>query len=298
MLKALAGYIFYTVLSQNKSYICLSFDKQIKMEKERKGARSLKDLTPAILEQLNNGTLESVNLTEWLAVDQTILIVAVLKQHNRTQYLSSILSEIEKLEKKTSNPLNECIGQNLLSLIISNNDNDFFDILSNHMSDSVRCWATYIIGYNTETSISQKLESIKPFAAHHHFGVREIAWMALRKNIIEHLDKSIIILTEWTSSANEYVRRFATESIRPRGVWSTHIEELKENPEIALPILEPLRSDPSKYVRDSVGNWLNDASKTKPDFVTNLCIRWEKESPTKETTYIIKKALRTIHKNG
>lgn len=61
-----------------------------------------------------------------------------------------------------------------------------------------------------------------------------------------------------------------------------------------LPILDKLKSDSSKYVQDSVGNWLNDASKTQPDFVIEICRNWEKISPTKETKYIIKKALRTI----
>jgi 3-methyladenine DNA glycosylase AlkC len=69
---------------------------------------------------------------------------------------------------------------------------------------------------------------------------------------------------------------------------------LKQQPELGLPILERLRSDKAKYVRDSVGNWLNDVSKTQPDFVTQLCARWERESDTKETKYIIKKAMRTI----
>lgn len=84
---------------------------------------------------------------------------------------------------------------------------------------------------------------------------------------------------------------------QPRGVWYEHIVELKEHPELGLPILEPLKSDPSQYVRDSVGNWLNDASKTRPDFVLELCGSWEKESGTEETGYIIKKALRTIRKS-
>ena len=42
---------------------------------------------------------------------------------------------------------------------------------------------------------------------------------------------------------------------------------------IGLPILEPLKSDYSKYVRNSVGNWLNDASKTQSGFVRKLCRR-------------------------
>jgi 3-methyladenine DNA glycosylase AlkC len=61
-------------------------------------------------------------------------------------------------------------------------------------------------------------------------------------------------------------------------------------------ILEPLKSDEAKYVQDSVGNWLNDASKTRPDFVLQLCEKWAKESPTKATNYIIQKARRTLAK--
>lgn len=110
----------------------------------------------------------------------------------------------------------------------------------------------------------------------------------------QNLSFCIPLLAQWAESENPNVRRFASEALRPRGVWCSHIEELKEHPEKYLPVLEKLKSDPSKYVQDSVGNWLNDASKSCPDFVTSVCERWSKESVTKETRYIVKRALRTI----
>lgn len=51
------------------------------------------------------------------------------------------------------------------------------------------------------------------------------------------------------------------------------------------------------YVQNSVGNWLNDASKSKLGFVIDYCAKWANISNSKETYCIIKKALRTIEKN-
>lgn len=266
------------------------------MEQKRKGARSFNDLSQEILNQLNSGEIESANLTEWLAVNQTLLLQNLLQQHNKIHYLEPILAEIAKLKKQTTNTLNETIGIGLLNETSKRNDSQFLKDISSHTSDTVRCWITYTIGLNSELSLSEKLEQIQPFAADTHFGVREISWMTVRQSIIANLEESLQIFTKWTSSENENVRRFATEATRPRGVWCEHIEALKQNPELALPILEPLRSDSSKYVCDSVGNWLNDASKTQPQFVIDLCKKWENESPTKATAYIVKKAMRTLNK--
>lgn len=263
---------------------------------KRKGSRSTKAIPKAILEQLNSGQIETANLVEWLAVDQRLLLENLLKDCGRTEYLKPILAGVEVLKKQTVNTINEAIGTGLYRESLKNGDSEMLQVISTHKSDLIRCWATYAIGRNETLDLSQKLEQIQVFAADTHFGVREICWLAVRPSLARNLSQSIAILSGWTSHPDENVRRFASEATRPRGVWCEHIEELKQNPKLGLPILESMKSDQAKYVQDSVGNWLNDASKTQAEFVVAICEKWEKESPTKETAYIIKKALRTVEK--
>ncbi|THV57379.1 MULTISPECIES: DNA alkylation repair protein [Chryseobacterium] len=266
------------------------------MTEKRKGARSIKDIPPDILDQLNRGEIETANLTEWLAVDQRLLLENLLLQNDRKEYLLPVLDNVDKLKKQTVNSINETIGIGLLNLAVKNKDDEFLLKLPAHKADLVRCWAAYTIGRNKDLQLKEKLDRIQSFAVDSHFGVREICWMTVRPDIARNLEESLSLLSEWTVHDNENVRRFASESTRPRGVWCEHIDALKQNPGLGLEILDPLRSDSSRYVQDSVGNWLNDASKSQPEFVVEICDEWIRESPTKETQYIIKKALRTLKK--
>lgn len=266
-------------------------------ELKRKGARSIKEIPASVLEQLNCGEIESANLVEFLGVDRKALIENLLIQYDRRHYLQPILSNIDRLEKITANTIYKAIGDGLVEQVALNNDSELLSLFSAHPSDIVRCWATFLIGNNTELNLVQMLAAIRPFAADRHFNVRECAWCDVRKSITQNLTESLTILSAWATDEDENIRRFASEATRPRGVWCEHIIPLKQNPELGLMILEPLKSDESKYVRDSVGNWLNDASKTQPEFVKALCERWKAESKTPQTDYIIKKALRTLVKN-
>lgn len=258
---------------------------------KRKGARKLEDIPKEILVELNKGTIESVNLTEWLAVDQRTLVKNVLSKENQDKCIEAL----EKLTPYSTLKAIRCIAEVLYT---ENLDIKEIDNLRKHTSDTVRCWAACLVGLNKKLSIKEKLSQIKPFAEDEHFGVREIAWLSAREDISSHLNESIAILKDWSQSDNQNIRRFSIESIRPNGVWCKKIEILKEKPHLAIEILENLKSDESKYVQDSVANYLNDASKTQPEFVKTICEKWLKESPTKETSYIVKRALRSINKNG
>lgn len=266
-------------------------------EIKRKGARSIKDIPEETLNQLNSGEIETANLVEWLGTDSKVLLQNLLIKNNREMYFEDIAKNIDDLKKNTAITRNNCIGEGLFNKITKYNDTEFLKIISTHKSDIIRSWGALITGRDSEISIAEKLENIKPFASDGHFNVREEAWIAVRLDIISNLEESLNILFKWTISDDENIRRFASEVTRPRGVWCKHIEELKLDPSRGMIILEPLKSDNSKYVRDSVGNWLNDASKNKPEFVIEICNRWKVESDTNETKYIIKKALRTINKS-
>lgn len=265
----------------------------------RKGARKASDIPNEVLILLNQGKIESVNLTEWQAVHHTTLLKNVLPSIGLEEKLEYILTEVEKQKVETGMKAIRLIGSLLDTVLMDESatkKEELITICAHHVSDSVRCWAAFM-NKNNDYSLEEKLLCIRTFAADHHFGVREIAWMSIREDLSANIENSVDLLTEWAKSEDENIRRFSLESIRPRGVWTKHIEVLKEEPQIALPILNLLKSDSAKYVQDSVGNWLNDASKTQLEWVTNLCDEWLKESPTKATERIIKKAQRTIVKS-
>lgn len=263
----------------------------------RKGPRKIEDISEEVLVLLNKGELETVNLTEWLGIDQIELVEHTFPSLGLTDLIGPITKAVGAMKNPSAMNIIKEVGA-----IVSASRSDqgvreaVFKGLSEHLSDTVRSYATFLPALNTNNSIDQKLEQSKGLIADHHFGVREIVWIALRPHIEESLEKSIEILSQWTSNEDENIRRFTTECTRPRGVWCKHIEELKQHPALAQPILEPLRSDPAVYVQNSVGNWLNDASKTQPAFVSDICDRWTAESPTKETQKIVKRARRTLDK--
>jgi 3-methyladenine DNA glycosylase AlkC len=135
---------------------------------------------------------------------------------------------------------------------------------------------------------------IRRFAADPHFGVREVAWMAVRDEIAGDVDAAVRLLQPWSRDADANIRRFASEATRPRGVWCAQVEALKKEPWRGLAVIEPLKSDPSRYVQNSVANWLNDASKTQPEWVEDTCTRWERGSRPAGTAYNVRRARRSM----
>ena len=249
----------------------------------RKGAASRAAIPPDVLRGLNDGTLASATLAEGLAVDFAAL-------------LGRVAPDLPADLRATVRPADGIVARMRAAgtVLHAHYGLNGLPRFAGHASDTVRGWAAYLIAAAPGLTLAGRLRHIRPLADDPHFGVREWAWLALRDAIAEDIPTAVQLLAKWAGDASANVRRFASESTRPRGVWCAHLAALKADPALGLPLLEPLRSDPSKYVRDSVANWLNDAGKSRPDWVRDLCGRWRADSPTPETAYITTRALRSL----
>jgi 3-methyladenine DNA glycosylase AlkC len=260
----------------------------------RKGAARIALIPPEVLDALNEGLVPTVNLNEFLALDLARLArnvaarIGLEPEHERIADTLAMLGAFKPVKR------HEHVARALYDLAEPRADRDAVaTALATHASDIARSWATQWIMFSA-LPLPDKLQSVRRFAADPHFGVREMAWMAVRDEIAGAVDEAVGLLRPWTLDADPNIRRFASEATRPRGVWCAQIEALKSEPWRALPLLEPLKADPSRYVQNSVANWLNDASKTQPEWVHEVCERWSAQSPLPETNYIVRRATRSL----
>ncbi len=265
----------------------------------RTGARRMADIDPDTLRALNSGRLASANLIEWLAMDFGTLLPAVTEDIGlpiAPQRLAQFRADVAGQKALQRSRL---AGELLNEVTPADQDAwHTVEALLAHPSDAAREWAAQMIGLRHGLPLDERLERLRPLADDAHHGVREMAWIVFRPHLANYLDTGLGLLARWAISEHANVRRFASEVSRPIGVWCAHLAALKTAPERALDVLRPLFSDDSKYVQTSVGNWLNDASKSRPDWVMNLTAAWLTESDTAATQWIVKHARRTLRKQG
>jgi len=120
---------------------------------------------------------------------------------------------------------------------------------------------------------------------------------AIRAFINQHTQATMDELAKWATDSNYHVRRLASEGTRPRLPWSGR---LVIDSTAALPILDVLHADPTRYVTRSVANHLNDIAKSDPAVVIQRLARWQalKLQDEAELNWITRHALRTLVKKG
>jgi 3-methyladenine DNA glycosylase AlkC len=260
----------------------------------RKGAARIALIPPEVLEALNDGLVPTVNLNEFLAIDLPRLARSVSARIGLDPHAERLADTLAMLPAFKPVKRHEHVARALYDLAEPRADRDAIaHALATHPSDIARAWAAQWVMFSA-LSMDRKLDALWRFAADPHFGVREIAWMAIRDEVAGAVDEAVRLLSPWVAHPDANIRRFASELTRPRGVWCAQIETLKAEPWRGLPLLEPLKADPSRYVQNSVANWLNDAAKTQPQWVDEVCGRWETESRAPQTQYIVRRARRSM----
>jgi len=242
----------------------------------------MQKISDARLKSLHAGEEESTHLMEFLRIDPETLLANTFPDFHYPQI-----------------PLKTGIVQKL-DLLAGHIHHQFgfqkWDAFSCHPSDYVRSLACYLLAKQS-FSFAEMLHRMKLLADDTNAGVREWAWLAIRADFAKNVERHIDILSPYVQDASPNIRRFASELSRPRGVWCKHIPALRTAPWLAMEIIAPLKSDTSRYVQLSVGNWLNDASKDHAAWVEKICAEWQSISPTKNTAHICKRGLRTLKKN-
>lgn len=228
------------------------------------GARRLCDVDSDLRARLEAGD-ESRTHIEQMAIDFGELALQVLPRNMAADLRLRQGGFIERMRAG---------GQ----LVWARYGNRVFELAPTWSSDTCRGWAAFAIP-RSGAPLSEQLQLAQPFAVDSHFAVREWAWLGVRPSVSHDPLTAIGLLAGMAAGAPDRLRRFTCEVTRPRGVWSTHIPLLKHQPELALQLLEELAPDDRAYVSTSLGNWLNDAGRTRPDFVLNACATWNAEYP-------------------
>ena len=266
-------------------------------EPRRKGAVRRSAIPPDVLLALNEGREETITLVEWLAIDMPALLRSVLPQVGLESAAGGLVEATRALADEGVRARLIGYGEALFEACDRHPRRaEVFEALAGHKSDMVRSWAAWMVAADRNIELPHRLEAARRFAADRAGAVRENAWDSFRSYVAADLMQGLRLLESWVRDPDPNMRRCAVEATRPRGVWATHIVALKKDPEPGLRFLEPVRSDPSRYVQRAVANWLNDASKSRADWVRAVCARWTRESPTKETAWTVHHAMRTMRK--
>lgn len=260
----------------------------------RRGRR-LSDVPLETLHRLATGESETGNWTEWMAADMPRLARTVADECG-----------VPALTASLRRAADHATGLGILRRLfvfgqaVSEAFTDFsdagFHVIAAHRSDVVRQWGAYAVNDGTRSmKLADRCALTRRFASDGHMSVRECAWMAFRPHLARQLPQGLRLLEKVSKSDDANERRFAVEVCRPRSVWGSHLGPLKREPSQAIAILENVRRDGSRYVRLAVGNWLNDASKSRPDWVREICSRWLAED-NRNTTAIVARGLRTLNR--
>jgi 3-methyladenine DNA glycosylase AlkC len=120
---------------------------------------------------------------------------------------------------------------------------------------------------------------------------------AIRTFINAFPDETLMTLIEWTTDHHYHVRRLCSEGTRPKLPWARRLTTAVG---YAVPLLDRLYCDPTRFVTRSVANHINDISKLDPDLAIDTLRRWRDSGrqEVREMDYVVRHATRSLIKQG
>ena len=120
---------------------------------------------------------------------------------------------------------------------------------------------------------------------------------SIRPFIDAEPERTLEIFHGWVRDENYHVRRLVSESTRPLLPWAPRIGI---DVAAAIPLLDSLHTDPTRYVTRSVANHVNDISKIDSSLALATVERWiaAKDQERKELAWMARHSLRTLIKRG
>lgn len=134
-------------------------------------------------------------------------------------------------------------------------------------------------------------------AAQHALTQRFTAEFCIRPYLLHHQGATLARLRNWAQDGNAHVRRLVSEGTRPRLPWAPRLPAFQNNPQLALPLIDALKDDPSSYVRRSVANHLGDIAKDHPDLAVGTARTWLQGAPAPREA-LVRHGLRFLIKRG
>ncbi|MGW4720516.1 hypothetical protein [Nocardia sp. NPDC004260] len=153
-------------------------------------------------------------------------------------------------------------------------------------------YSDFIARYGcTRRNLESSLNALKELTK--HFTAED----ALRYFINAFPDETMNTVRIWSHDPDYHVRRLASEGTRPVLPWSPRINLPIDT---AIPVLDNLYSDTSRFVTQSVANHVNDITRTDPDLALSILNQWRTSNNQRlaEMTFIINQSLRTLVKKG
>ena len=139
--------------------------------------------------------------------------------------------------------------------------------------------------------LARALEALRVFTR--YFSAED----AVRSFLNAFPDQTMAAVNAWSRDEDYRVRRLASESTRPHLPWSAAIGLPVD---AAIPVLDGLYGDDSRFVTASVANHLRDIARTKPELVLDTLSRWrdQRRASGREFTFIAREALKARLKDG